>query len=165
MPKLTSQSKRAKANQMNPTEATSKTIPIQKTLFDLDTMSEVTLFKEVEFTPVTTTEEALKRLGHDAKKFLAVINDGLETETARAARSDSSIPWLSENDEGEKVAFAGTPADSKAVNGLVLNLAKSVFGYTKESEPEAKRAAKQSAIDMITSNEAIREGLKKNAAA
>jgi hypothetical protein len=154
---------KAKAINMNPTE--SKTIPVQRSVFDLDTMTDVTLFKEVEFTPAMTTEEALKRVGNDAKKFLSIINEGLESETRRSAVNDPSIPWLQENDEGEKSAFAGTPADSKAVNGLVLNLAKSVFGYTKEASPETKKAAKQSAMDMITSNDAIREGLKKNAAA
>lgn len=158
---------RAKESKMNPADVSngSKTITIQKTLFDLDTMSEVTLQKDVEFTPAQSTEEALHRVGKDAKRFLAVINEGLEAETARQAKADPSIPWLQENDEGEKAAWTGTPADTKAVNGLVLNLAKSVFGYVKDATPETKRAAKDSAMEMVKNTPAIVEGLKKNAAA
>ena len=152
---------------MTPTEQANgaKTLTPTKTLFDLDTMSDVTLFKSVEFTPVTSTKEALERLQNNAEKFLKVINDGLESEAARAAKEDNSIPWMVENDEGESVAFEGTPADSKAVNGLVLNLAKSVFGYTKESSKDEKRTAKESALQMVKNTPAIVEGLKKNAAA
>lgn len=136
----------------------------QRSLFDLDSMSDVSLFKEIEFQPVTTAEEALNRVGHDKAKFLAVINEGLQSHALEAARNDNSIPWMQENDEGEASAFAGTPADSKAVNGLVLNLAKSVFGYSKDATPDQKRAAKQSALDMVKATPAIVEGLKKNAA-
>ena len=156
---------RARTMQMTPVTTEVKTLPVQRGGFDLENMSDVTLFKEVQFTPVTSTEEALKRLGHDAKKFLEVINDGLESEARRSAVSDPSIPWLQENDEGEKSEFAGTLADSKAVNGLVLNLAKSVFGYAKDASADVRRAAKDSAFEMIKSTPAIVEGLKKNAAA
>lgn len=147
------------------TDGNEKTLPVQRSVFDLDTMTDVTLFKEVIFTPATSTEDALARVGRDAKKFLAIINEGLESEARRSAVLDSSIPWLMEDDEGEKTPFAGTPADSKAVNGLVLNLAKSVFGYTKESSKDQKKASKEAAMAMITNTPAIREGLKKNAAA
>lgn len=150
---------------MTPNVSEEKTIPIQKQLFDLSTMTNVTCFKEVQFRPVSTTQEALERLGHDAKRLITVINEGLEGEAARTARADSTIPWMVENDEEEKVPFEGIPADQKAVNGLVLNLAKSVFGYKKESTPEEKSLAKQKALDMIKNTDAIREGLKENAAA
>lgn len=143
---------------------TEKMLPLQSGVFDLDTMSDVTLYKDVPFTPVETLEEARQRLGNDAKRLLAVINDGLESETRKAAKTDDSIPWYSLNDENEKEVFTGTPADSKAVNGLVLNLAKSVFGYTKTASIEEKRTAKDAALQMIKATDAIREGLKKNAA-
>lgn len=142
-----------------------KILPLVKTLFDLDTMSDVTCTKDVPFEPVTTTAEALARLNGDAAKFIQVINDGLETEARAAARNDSSIPWMVEDEDGDKTEFSGTPADSKAVNGLVLTLAKTIFGYKKESSSEEKRTAKQSAFEMVKSNEAIRNGLKENAAA
>lgn len=150
---------------MTPTASEAKTIPLQSTVFNLDTMEDVLLFKEVSFAPVTSTKEALERLGNDAAKFLAVINEGLESETRRAAKGDSSIPWLTEDEEGNRSEFVGTPADSKAVNSLVLTLAKTIFGYSKDADADKKRAAKQNAFEMIKTNDAIRAGLKQNAAA
>ena len=159
---------RAKAKQMTqqmtPTSGT-KTETVRSTIFDLDSMSEVTLIKTVEFEPVKTTAEALARVGNDAAKFLEMVNSGLRDHVRESAKSDSNIPWLQENEEGETVEFAGTPADSKAVNSLVLTLAKTIFGYSKDSTADQKRKAKDSAMTMIASNEAIRAGLKENAAA
>ena len=142
-----------------------KVLNVTRTIFNLDTMEEVLLNKDVTFSPVTTTAEALSRLGGNAEKFLAVINEGLESEARRSAVGDSNIPWLQENEEGEKSQFEGTPADSKAVNGLVLTLAKTIFGYTKDATKDKKRSAKDQAFEMIKSTEAIRNGLKENAAA
>lgn len=153
---------RAKGNKMTPT--TAKTEKVTSTVFDLDTMSEVTLIKNVAFAPVSNSAEALARVGNDAGKFLAIINDGLRQHVRESAKSDNSIPWLQENDEGETTEFAGTPADSKAVNSLVLTLAKTIFGYSKDADLKAKQAAKENAMKMIASNEAIRNGLKENAA-
>jgi hypothetical protein len=139
-------------------------LKVQRTVFDLDTMDEVTLQKVGTFKPVETTQEALHRLANDAAKFLAVINRGLKSEEQQAMVDNSTIAWQIEDEEGKLSDFSGTPADSKAVNGLVLNLAKSVFGYSKDATVEVKRGAKESAINMIKSTEAIREGLKRNAA-
>lgn len=147
------------------TPTTNKTITVQRTVFDLDTMSDVLLIKEVAFSPVTNAQEALHRLGNDSSKLLAVINEGLEAEARRSAVSDNSIPYVQEDEEGNKTPFAGTPADSKAVNSLVLTLAKTIFGYSKDSSPDQKRASKDKAFEMIKANEAIRAGLKENAAA
>lgn len=152
---------------MTPSEAkkTVKMAPLTRTLFDLDSMADVTLQKEVpDFEPVTTAQEAMHRLGNDTAKFLQVINDGLMGHLRDSVKDNNDIPWQVADDEGNLAVFAGTPADSKAVNGLVLNLAKSVFGYTKESTPDEKRAAKDSALEMIKATPKIVEGLKKNAA-
>src|SRR5271154_5015368 len=146
MPTETSQGSKGRRMKMNPTEA--KTEKVTSTVFDLDSMSEVTLIKNVEFAPVTTTAEALHRVGNDAAKFLAIINSGLRDHVRESAKGDSSIPWMQENEDGDTVTFAGTPADSKAVNSLVLTLAKTIFGYTKDSTVDQKRAAKESAMTM-----------------
>jgi hypothetical protein len=164
MDKLSSRAGRPKGKKMTPT--TGKTEKVTSTVFDLDSMSEVTLIKNVEFAPVANTQEALHRVGNDAAKFLAIINDGLRQHVRESAKSDNSIPWLFEDEEsGETTAFAGTPADMKAVNSLKLTLAKTIFGYNKDSDVEQKRAAKESALKMIAGNEDIRKGLKENAAA
>lgn len=136
----------------------------QKTMFDLDTMEEVTAVKVIEFKPVADTKEALERLGNDSAKFLEVVNRGLRTEVQESAKADASIPWQVEDEEGKLTPFTGTPANMAGVNNLVLSLAKQVFGYTKDAKLEAKRAAKESAIAMIRASDQIREGLKKTAA-
>jgi hypothetical protein len=163
MDKLSSQARRPKGNKMTPT--TAKTEKVTSSVFDLDSMSDVMLYKEIEFAPVTSTQEALAKVGNDAAKFLAIINSGLRDHVRESAKSDSNIPWMQEVEDGDPVQFAGTPADSKAVNSLVLTLAKTIFGYSKDAPPEKKKAAKESAFSMIAANEDIRKGLKENAAA
>lgn len=147
------------------TPTTAKKEKVTSSVFDLDSMDDVLLFKEVEFTPVTRTDEALARLGNDSAKFIEVINRGLRDHVRESAKSDSSIPWMQEVEDGDPVEFSGTPADSKAVNSLVLTLAKTVYKYSKDMTSEQKKAAKASALAMIAGNEQIRTGLKENAAA
>lgn len=138
---------------------------VQDTVFALETMEEITLVKESDFVPVTTAKDALDRLGNDPVAFLAIINDGLESAAKKALKNDSAIAWMQETDDGKLVPFSGTVANMKAVNGLTLTLAKSVFGYTKEASLDEKRAAKASALEMIRTTPAIVAGLQKNAAA
>lgn len=138
---------------------------IERSVFDLDTMDEVSLVKVFQFDEVGNPNEALARVGNDSAKFLKIINDGLRAEAKRNAVSDPTIPWKSETEDGKVEDFKGTPADSKKVNALVLTLAKTIFGFGKDMNREQKRTAKDSAMEMIKSNTAIKEGLKKNAAA
>ena len=145
---------------VNPTPKAKMT---EKTLFDLSTFEEVTLYKEVAASPVSSVQDALARLGGDSNKLLAVINDGLLAEATREARL-SPEGWFAKDDEDKLIAFEGVPANAKKVNGLVLNLAKSVFGFGKDMTKDQKRDAKTAAKDMIKNTTAIREGLAKNAA-
>lgn len=140
-----------------------KKLTRQKGYFDLDTMEDVLLFKQADFKPVTDTAQALERLGNDASRFLAIVNEGLEAEAGRALMADSSIPFLEQDETGVFTPFAGTTADPATVNPLILNLAK-MFGYPSgQKGPEAKAkkdAAKAQAIELIKNTPAIREGLK-----
>lgn len=145
------------------TPTTTNKIPVQKTVFDLDLFDEVTLVKDYEFTPVTSVQEATERLGNDSAKILSVINDGLRAEMRRIAVADQT-GWLREDEDGNRTPFAGTLANLKLVNQCVLSMAKTVFGFSKDLSPDAKRAAKQSAQDLIKNTPAIREGLQKTAA-
>ena len=140
---------------------------VQKTVFDLDSFDEVTLVKEFEYAPVETIEDALARLGNDSAKLLEVLNDGLREEV-RAQIRETSTGWHTFDDEKPEEIngeFAGTVADPKSVNALVLTLAKTVFGFSKDLTKEQKRSAKESAVDMIRSNDAIKAGLRKSAVA
>lgn len=148
---------------MTPTTAPAEISRIQQTVFDLDSKGDVTLFKDVAFSAVSTTQEALARVGNDAKAFLAIINDGLRAYASEQARL-SSDPWYTEDDEGNCSPFNGrtlTPEKSKQFGINVLNMAKMLFGYVKEAKPEIKRAAKQSATDMLLANPVVIEALSK----
>lgn len=138
---------------------------VQRTVFNLADFTEVTLGKSYEFEPVVDVNAALARLGNDATRLVKVINDGLRTEQQRAERN-SPDGWRTYTEDGElNGAAAGViPADPKKVNALVLTLAKTVFGYSKEMNADQKRTAKESAVAMIRENDAIKAGLQKSAA-
>jgi hypothetical protein len=55
-------------------------------------------------------------------------------------------------------------ADITKVNALVLTLAKTVFGYSKDLDKTAKAKSKTAAMDMIKGNAAIKSGLAASAA-
>lgn len=139
---------------------------VQKSVFDLDSFDEMTLVKEFEFSPVASVEEAVSRLGGDSAKLLEVLNDGLREEVRSQIRNtDDGWHTFSEDNPDEiNGEFTGTIADPKAVNSLVLTLAKTVFGFSKELTKEQKRAAKESAKSMIRDSEPIKSGLRKSAA-
>lgn len=157
--------KRQRKNKMNPNTPVAEPLRPQATLFDLDTMEEVLLYKEVEFSDVTTSEEALARLGNDTAKLLEVINRGLRSEIASEAKKNPSIPWMQEDEKGNLVPFSGTLVNAKDVNTFALNMAKSIFGYSKEMPIEKRREAKQNALNVIKNTEVIRENFKKQATA
>jgi hypothetical protein len=142
-----------------------ETVRRQMTVFDLDTFDEITLQKVVPYTPVTSTAEALQRLGNDSGKFLSIINEGLKAEVRRGLDADPSN-WIVLDDEGKPTdqVFTGTKADRKTVNGLVLTLAKTIFGFSKELTREQKATAKENAVSMIRNTDSIRNGLKAQAA-
>lgn len=148
-----------------------KQAPIQKTVFDLDTMEEVLLVKAVpDFKPAENSHEVLARVGNDSAKMLELLNNGLRL-AEREAVADGKEPWhtFGVNDEGEYTdevngPFTGTIADSKAVNALKLTLAKTVFGFVKSLSKEEKAMAKSNALEMIKNTPTIKAGLQKSAA-
>lgn len=142
-----------------PTKSTETRKP-QKSLFDLDQMATVTLVKPYEFAPVADTKEALARVENDTAKFLAIVNRGLQSYQDEAVKADSTIPWMVEDEEGNLSEFTGTPADDKAVNALVLNMAKASFGYLQAKNAEEKRGAKDKALEFIKSQPVLIQGMK-----
>jgi len=137
-----------------------------QSVFDLDSKSDVTLYKQVTFTPVDNTKEALERVGNDSAAFLKIINDGLCSYTAEQAKQDSSIPWMAKDDEDNLVPFTGTTISENASKQLsvhVLSLAKLLYDYAKDMPREDKRKAKEQAQAQILSNPAIVDKLKATA--
>ena len=157
---------------MTPTPVTEvKDVPIQRTVTDLDTMDEVTLVRPFAFTPVGSTQEALTRLGNDAKQFLAIINEGLRAEERRIAGSQTG-DWYIMDEDGKPTSevFVGTIADPKAVNSTVLNMSKMVFSNKLFSvawdklTSDQKKSVKTAALEFIKSNPILCDGLKVSAA-
>src|ERR1035437_1125296 len=167
---------------MTPTPTISPVLPsgnvpleVTKVVFDLDSKGEVTVRKVGDFTPVENMEQFVQRLNSDAALILRLANKALENYTEDQLSADSNVPWqqVEEDENGNEtlVPFSGTllsPEKSKGLNATVINLAKVIFGYAKQMIPtdavanrEAKKAAKQSALNMILSNPAAIEGLRK----
>ncbi len=138
---------------------------VQRTLFNLDAFQEVTLVKDFpDPAPVSTVQDALARLGNNSDRLMEIINAGLLNEERNKFAGDPN-GWLTVDEEGTLGApFVGTVADQKKVNALVLTMAKTVFGYSKDLDNAAKEAAKTQAQEFIKNTPAIREGLKKSAA-
>lgn len=143
-----------------------KTLRVQKQVFDISEFENVTLAKEVPFTPVASVTDALKALGNDNAKLLEVINAGLESEVRENARMNSE-GWRTfiEGTKDLNGPFEGTAADKDDVDANVLTLAKTLYGYNKDLTKEAKRAAKDKAMELIKTTPAIRDGLVANALA
>ena len=143
---------------------------VTKPVFDLSSFEDVTLVKPFEFMPPADVNEALTRLGGDTSKLMAVITSGmLDAFKSELRKTADGWHTYKEDADGEPTdeingVFQGQVADSKKVNNLKLSLAKSVFGFEKGMSKEQKRAAKESAADMIRNTPAIREGLAKTAA-
>jgi len=150
-------------------------LEVTKVVFDLDSKGEVTVRKVGEFTPVENMEQFVQRLNSDAALILRLANKALENYTEDQLSANNSVPWqqVEEDENGNETLapFSGTllsPEKSKGLNATVINLAKVIFGYAKNMIPgdaianrEAKKAAKQSALNMILSNPAAIEGLRK----
>jgi hypothetical protein len=149
---------------MQPTNAVAASGPEdrkpQKSLFDLDQMATVTLVKPYIFHPVTDAKMALERVQNDSAKFLDILNRGLRNFQDEQVKADANIAWKQEDEEGNLTDFSGTPADDKAVNALVLNMAKASFGYLKAADAEGRKAAKEAALAFIKSQPVLIEGMK-----
>src|ERR1017187_3363204 len=160
---------------VTPTSEGHKALEVRKEVFDLDSKANVIVVKTGDFEPVTTMAQFTERLGNDASKILSIINDGLEKYTESQLASDTSVAWqiVDEDESGNEVLapFTGTLLSAKksaGLNATVNNLAKLMFGYAKQMVPgdaeknrTAKKAAKESALNMILSNPAAIEGLKR----
>ena len=143
----------------------SKMEQTQKQAFDLSTFEKVTLYKNFE--PCKAPEnihEATQAVGGDTKKLLEIIHKGLISEQAKVVRNDPS-GWMVEDEEDNQIRFQGIVADQKAVNSLVLTLAKTAFQYDKNASLVDRKASKAKAENFVRSNEGLKEGLKISAAA
>jgi hypothetical protein len=147
-----------------PETASDKKTIVRKTtmkLFDLTTFDNVQLVKmyTAEDLPSkpTTVQEALDAVGNDTQVLLSVIYEGLcERQIEQDRKNPQSFRVLDEEDEPGEL-FTGTPvteAQGKAINGMVLNLAK-VQGFAKGLDKKVKQAMKETAIQVIRDSPAI----------
>jgi hypothetical protein len=131
----------------------SQMLETTKAVFDLDSKSDVTLYKAVEFTPAQNNNV-----------FLKIVNDGLRAYTLAQARDNDAIAWQAKDDEGNLIPYSGTSISeekSKQLAANVLTMAKLAFGYSKELSADEKRVSKDKAQKMLLDNPAVVEGLRK----
>lgn len=139
------------------------TLECTKKVFDLDTKDDVVLFKAGTFTPAENTADALARVGNDSAAFMKIVNAGLRDYTREQIAADTNVPWQAKDDEDNLVPYMGstiTEEKSKQLAANVLNMAKMLFGYSKEMPREAKKSAKEKAQDMLLANPAVVDALK-----
>ena len=151
------------------TPSTQEFITTTKGGIDLASFEQVDLYKKVaKPTPVTSIQDALTRLGNDQPKLLLVLTEGLQAEAVRHAR-ESEDGWLTYKEDGTEggEAFTGALADGKDVNPLILQFAKLMFGFDDaaaiadtEKKREAKRSAKEQAMEYIKTQPRIIEAFK-----
>ena len=155
--------------QTTPAESTIA-LRVQKTVFDLDRKDDVTVVKIGSFTPVANMQEFVHRLGNDSGKILSIVNAGLQDWSRSQLADDTTVAFqeVTEAEDGTEklVPFTGTllsEEKSKQLSANILNMAKMLFGYAKDmvGGKEAKRAAKDKAAEMLLSNPAVVEALKK----
>jgi|ERR1035438_2080287 hypothetical protein len=154
---------------MTPSAATE--LRVTKTVFDLDSRDDVTVVKIGTSTPVTTMAEFTARLNNDSAIILQVINDGLAAYDRDSLATNPNVGWSVEDEEGNVTPFAGTllsEEKSKQLAVNVLGIAKMSYGYAKDmvkgdvaANRAAKKLAKEKAAEMLLSNPAVIEALKK----
>ena len=159
---------------MTPTTNEDKQKPIktaQVTVFDLLSFDDVKLFRH--FFPddlpkmPTTVHEALALVDNDTAKLLGLIHQGLIDQAIEEAKKDLSTFFVAgEPDEDgktpEPTLYTGTPVSEekgKSINAMVLNFAKTAFGYRKDAGKEKKREAKEKAAQLIRDTPAILKSL------
>lgn len=138
----------------------------QKQIFDLLSFDEVLLGKNYSYQQVENASEAFDLLTNDEARIIKVINAGLKAQANDEAYKDAN-GWRLFNDDGKTLngEFTGQPANIKAVNSMVLTLAKSVYKFRKEMTADEKKAAKEKARTFIKNNDELRQGIMETAAA
>jgi hypothetical protein len=153
-------------SQSQPTPAPPAPKFTTKKVKDLATFEDVTLIKQVPVVPpVVSAEDALHRVGNDHKKFLVILQKGLEQEVANAA-SDSPDGWLVADEDGDPTdqPFTGKAGDSKVVNYAILTIAKIMFDFDEATTRESKREAKRLAAEAIKNDPRMLASLQRRAA-
>lgn len=166
---------------MSTTQTTPAEVEIRtsKTVFDLDSKSDVTVVKVSKVPEIANMQDFVSRLGNDAEKILTIVRAGYADFAAKQLESDASVAWQTEEEDenGTTVLapFTGTLLSedaSKSFATNVLNMAKLLFGYPKSKLPAGataaekatnktvKQAAKEKAQSMLLDNPAVIEALK-----
>jgi hypothetical protein len=158
-------------NEQNEASTDSNIKRIQKTVFDLEKFSNVTLYKDVELpSRPESIQEAQAKVGNDTKALLDLIWEGLkakvladsskDTSGFRLPKPDVDYPLDMKNELGE--VYTGTSASKEKkdiINAAVLSMAK-MFGYGSDKTAEENQAAKKQAMDIIRANPVMMKSLQ-----
>lgn len=132
-------------------------IKIQQTVLN-GNLDDVTIGKEVPFTPASSAQEVLGLIGDNQEVFLKLLNDGLKEHVRENAKNDASGWFLMEEGEiTEQIAQnISTVSDPSAVKKTINTLAQSGAGEKwKVYTPEQKSLARQAVKDLAKANPAI----------
>jgi hypothetical protein len=143
---------------------------IQKTVFDIGTFKNVTLYKDVEQPKKPADlKEAQQMVGGSTEALLSLIYTGLVAKTNEDAQKDISgfhyckadyplDPKRPPLDEPYTGAYAD--GDKKAtINQTILSMAK-MMGYSQGNSDEANAKAKEQAMEIIRQNPVMLKSLQ-----
>ena len=149
---------------------------VTKTGTSLDTLQEVTLYKQVAHVPeIKDMKEALARVNNDQTKLLKMIRDGLQEEAVNVARNDEN-GWkvVDENGNQTDQTFSGALISRAILNPAVLAMCKimtfPIQRNGKEIEiswdealdgTDEKGKLKEQALATIRENKKMVESLKR----
>lgn len=147
---------------------------IQKTVFDLNKFSRVTLYKDVTLPKKPETiQEAMSIFENDTKVLLEVIYNGLISRTLAQASApvdgklqdfhlpgDTDYPLDMKNPLGPVYEGSYADEDKQAlINSAVLSMAK-MLGYSQDNTKEKNDELKAQAMKVIRDNPVMMKSLQ-----
>ena len=139
---------------------------LQKSIMTPD-LDDVLIGRSFSFTPASSPDSVLERVGGDAAKFLEVLNAGLEAVEMAAAR-DLQEGWFVLSEDKKLTATPASPksaGDPKAIAALINNFAKVSTPNWSNLNAAEKNAARDVVKDILKSTPAMLDRLKASAGA
>lgn len=163
--------KRDKKEKTMANEQTNSTKLVTTEVFDLAEFENVTLGKEIQLPAKPTSFNDVQNLpGMTNERLMNIVYEGLVKEAEEQAIKDKN-GWhaFSEDDTLEDELYEGKWADSekkKAINVMILNFAKSAFGFERGTGKDPARTkrnneAKEKAKELIKGNQAMLDAFSK----
>lgn len=142
---------------------------IQKTVFDLGTFSNVTLYKDVTLPKKPgSIQEAIASVGNNQEALMDLIFEGLKAKVLAESSDDMTgfckgtgdYPLDMKNPLGEVYSGASASKEKKdLINSAVLGIAK-MLGYSSENTSEKNAELKAQAMTIVRGNPVMMKSLQ-----